>query len=78
MPQIDAAAGVSEPLVATLPRALKPRHSYFDSLLPPTWLAHSISASQLLLFALPPPRNNSILPEILYTNMLSRKLNAVK
>ena len=25
---MDAAAGVSEPLVATLPRALKPRHSY--------------------------------------------------
>ncbi len=64
MPQIDVAAGGSEPMVATLPRALNPRHSYSDSFAP-TQLAPSISA---LAVRASPFRNNSILPEILYTN----------
>ena len=66
MPQIYAAAGVSEPLVATLPRALKPRHSYSDSFAP-TQFATLISAPAVRASPFP---NNSILPEILYTNGL--------
>ena len=72
MPQIDVAAGVSEPLVATLPRALKPRHSYSDSFAP-TQLAPSISA---LAVRASPFRNNSILLEILYTNKGGKRRRA--
>ena len=42
MPWVDAAAGVSEPLVATLPQALKPRHSYLTSFF--YWLDFVLSA----------------------------------
>ena len=69
MPWVDAAAGVSEPLVATLPQALKPRHIYSAPFRPVTLRASSFPASLFPpLLALSPPRYISILPEILYTN----------
>jgi hypothetical protein len=55
MPRIDAPAGVSEPLVATLPRALKPRHSYSGPSFPQLGMLPQSRPSFLVTLALPPP-----------------------